>query len=85
MTTEDSKVGRARTYLTEMRFPGRGGPCWVGPLIDYKEVDLLRKFMTGSSKLQSRKRNGTNAQEQASLKTAIKRARFLALIPYRGN
>ena len=85
MTTEDSKAGRTRNYLTVTQFPGRGGPGWVGPLIDYKEVELLRKFMTGSSKLQSRKRNGTNAQEQAALKTAIKRARFLSLIPYRGN
>ncbi len=73
------------SYHTKLRFPERGGKDWQGPLIDYKEVELLRKFMTGSSKLQSRKRNGTNAQEQASLKTAIKRARFLSLIPYRGN
>ena len=72
------------TYHTRRRFPERTGKDWVGPLIDYKEVELLRKFLTSSSKLMSRKRAGTNTQEQNALKLAIKRARFLSLIPYRG-
>jgi len=54
-------------------------------MVDYKEVELLRKFLTSSSKLMSRKRGGTNAQEQNALKQAIKRARFMALIPYAGT
>ncbi|HNQ24155.1 MAG TPA: 30S ribosomal protein S18 [Phycisphaerae bacterium] len=53
--------------------------------IDYKELDLLRKFLTTSSKLMSRKRAGTSAQEQEALKRAIKRARYLALLPYSGT
>jgi len=72
-------------YHTSRRFPDRGGINWIGPLIDYKEVELLRKFLTSSSKLMSRRRAGTNSQEQNSLKAAIKRARYLALIPYRGT
>jgi small subunit ribosomal protein S18 len=72
------------SYHTNRRFPDRGGPDWIGPLIDYKEVELLRKFLTSSSKLMSRKRAGTDAQEQKALKLAIKQARFLALLPYRG-
>lgn len=75
---------RSNSYHTERRFPERGGLNWVGPLIDYKEVDLLRKFLSSSSKLMSRRRAGTNAQEQKALKVALKRARFLALVPYRG-
>ena len=71
-------------YHTTRRFPDRGGLGWIGPLVDYKEVELLRKFLTSSSKLMSRRRAGTNAQEQNALKVAIKRARFLSLIPYRG-
>jgi ribosomal protein S18 len=71
-------------YHTSRRFPDRGGSDWVGPLIDYKEVELLRKFLTTSSKLMSRKRAGTSAQEQKALKQAIKRARYLALVPYTG-
>jgi small subunit ribosomal protein S18 len=73
-----------KSYHTERRFPDRGGPDWVGPLIDYKEVELLRKFLSSSSKLMSRKRAGTDTQEQKALKLAIKRARLLALLPYRG-
>jgi small subunit ribosomal protein S18 len=53
-------------------------------VVDYKEVELLRKFMTTSHKVQSRKRAGTNAQEQNAVKLAVKRARFLALLPYTG-
>jgi small subunit ribosomal protein S18 len=77
-----AKDGNA--YHTKQRFPDRGGPAWVGPLIDYKEIDLLRKFLTSSSKLMSRKRAGTNSQEQKALKIAVKRARFLSLVPYAG-
>jgi small subunit ribosomal protein S18 len=81
MTMENTNKG----FHTERRFPDRGGAGWVGPLVDYKEIDLLRKFLTSSSKLMSRKRGGTDAQEQKALKVAVKRARFLALIPYRGQ
>ncbi|MEK7711013.1 MAG: 30S ribosomal protein S18 [Planctomycetota bacterium] len=81
MAMENTNKG----FHTERRFPDRGGAGWVGPLVDYKEIDLLRKFLTSSSKLMSRKRGGTDAQEQKALKVAVKRARFLALIPYRGQ
>ena len=81
MTTEND----SKTFHTERRFPDRGGPGWVGPLVSYREVELLRKFLTPSSKLMSRKRGGTDTQEQKALKASIKHARFLALIPYRGG
>lgn len=71
-------------FHTAQRFPERAKSDWVGRLVDYKELDLLRKFMTTSSKLTSRKRAGTNTQEQKALKQAVKHARFLALLPYRG-
>ncbi|MFQ5414302.1 MAG: 30S ribosomal protein S18 [Phycisphaerae bacterium] len=71
-------------FNAKQRFDGRGGPDWVGSLIDYKEVELLRKFLTPSSKLMGRKRAGTSAAEQRDVKSAIKRARFIALIPYAG-
>lgn len=70
------------SYHTSRRFPERAKADWVGPLVDYKEVELLRKFLTSSSKLMSRKRGGTNTQEQRALRIAIKRARFLSLLPY---
>jgi small subunit ribosomal protein S18 len=67
------------------RFPHRGGTEWKGPVVDYKEVDLLRRFLTTSLKMMSRKRAGTSAAEQRDLKDAIKRARFMALLPYTGT
>ena len=70
------------SYHTARRFPERRQKDWVGPIVDYKEVDLLRKFLTSSSKLMSRKRAGTSAKEQRALKRAVKQARFLALLPY---
>jgi len=73
-----------KTFRTSSRFPERTEGAWIGPIVDYKEVELLRKFLTSSSKLMSRKRGGTSAQEQSALKQAIKRARFMALIPYAG-
>ncbi len=69
-------------FHTAHRFPNRRGKDWEGPVVDYKEVDLLRKFMTTSAKMMTRKRAGTSAQEQRALKEAIKQARFMALLPY---
>lgn len=74
-----------KSFHTERRFPDRGGPDWVGPLVSYREIDLIRKFLTSSSKLMSRKRAGTDTQEQKALKLAVKQARFMALVPYRGG
>ena len=74
-----------KSFHTARRFPERIGPNWVGPIVDYKEVELIRKFLTTSSKLMSRRRAGTNTQEQRDLKEAVKRARFMALIPYSGS
>lgn len=84
-TKESSGAGSPTDFHTSRRFPDRGGKDWIGPIVDYKEVDLLRKFLTTSSKLMSRRRGGTNTQEQKALKLAIKRARYLGLVPYTGS
>ena len=73
---------KRRLFHTVERFPNRRGNDWEGPLVDYKEVELLRKFVTTSNKLMSRKRGGTSAREQRALQLALKRARFMALIAY---
>ena len=76
---------RERFFHTKSRFPERTSEKgWVGPIVDYKEVDLLRKFMTNSNKMMSRKRGGTSAAEQRAIKRAIKRARYMGLIAYKG-
>ncbi len=50
--------------------------------IDYKDVDTLLKNIDESGKITPSRMTGTNAKFQRQLTTAIKRARFLALIPY---
>ena len=50
--------------------------------IDYKDVDTLRDFITEQGKIIPARITGTKAHYQRQLSTAIKRARFLALLPY---
>ncbi|MFM7135129.1 MAG: 30S ribosomal protein S18 [Planctomycetota bacterium] len=50
--------------------------------VDYRGTDDLRRMMTPNGKIYSRKRTGLNAQEQRQVAQAIKRARFMALLPY---
>ncbi|MCK4657984.1 MAG: 30S ribosomal protein S18 [Phycisphaerae bacterium] len=79
-----NKHKKTRSTKKSQRFPKRNSPEWKGPIVDYKEVELLRKFMTSSSKMMSRKRAGTTTREQEAVKLAIKYARYMALVPYRG-
>ena len=50
--------------------------------IDYKDVLALQKLTTQQGKIFSRKRSGNCARHQRSARRAIKRARFLGLLPY---
>ncbi|MEB3103219.1 30S ribosomal protein S18 [Ferviditalea candida] len=50
--------------------------------IDYKNTDLLRKFISERGKILPRRVTGTSAKYQRMLTTAIKRARQIALLPY---
>ena len=50
--------------------------------IDYKDVDLLRRFITERGKILPRRVTGLTAKQQRDLAVAIKRARILALMPF---
>jgi small subunit ribosomal protein S18 len=50
--------------------------------IDYKDIDLLRKFITERGKILPRRITGLTAKQQRDLTTAIKRARLVALLPF---
>ncbi|HEY9735610.1 MAG TPA: 30S ribosomal protein S18 [Trichocoleus sp.] len=63
-------------------FRRRVSPIKPDELIDYKDVDLLRKFITERGKILPRRITGLTAKQQRDLTTAIKRARILALLPY---
>mgnify|MGYP006279016639 CR=1 FL=1 len=52
------------------------------PDVDYKDIDTLSKLTTQQGKMFSRKRNGNCAAHQRACKRAIKRARYMALMPY---
>jgi small subunit ribosomal protein S18 len=54
------------------------------PILDYKDVDNLKRFLTAHGQLLSRKRTGYCAQCQKALKQAVKRARHLSLLPFVG-
>ena len=50
--------------------------------VDYKQVDLLKDFIFENGKIIPARITGTKAHYQRQLATAVKRARFLALLPY---
>ncbi|MFD3736170.1 30S ribosomal protein S18 [Streptomyces sp. NPDC058632] len=53
--------------------------------IDYKDTDLLRRFVSDRGKIRSRRVTRVTAQQQRKLAAAIKNAREMALLPYTGT
>jgi small subunit ribosomal protein S18 len=51
-------------------------------LIDYKEVNRLRRYLSERAKIEPRRKTGTCANHQRQLAVALKRARLVALLPY---
>jgi small subunit ribosomal protein S18 len=50
--------------------------------IDYKDINLLKQYITETGKIVPSRITGTKARYQRQLSTAIKRARYVALLPY---
>ncbi len=63
-------------------FKKRLSPIKPGEPIDYKDVDLLKKFITDRGKILPRRLTGLTAKQQRDLTTAVKRARIVALLPF---
>jgi len=76
------KLGRGRK--NRCRFCTKEG-CPRPAFVDYKDVQTLKKLCTSQGKLFSRKRSGNCAAFQRAVKDAIKRARFMSLMPYVGE
>lgn len=53
--------------------------------VDYKDLDLLKKLTNRQGKIIARRKTGCTAASQNAVTRAIKRARFLALLPYVGD
>jgi len=50
--------------------------------LDYKDVETMKKFINPHGKIMPRRRTGLSARGQRQLAEAVKRARFMALLPY---
>ena len=65
---------------------GRRRPCEFCPpgtsVVDYKDVSMLRRYISDRGKIEGRRRVGCTAQCQRLLAQAVKRARHMALLPY---
>ncbi len=68
------------------QFPARKKVCYFTQhkitYIDYKDVELLKKFIDANGKISARRFTGTSAKYQRMLAVAVKRARQMALLPY---
>jgi small subunit ribosomal protein S18 len=76
------QYGRPRR--NRCRFCTKGG-CPRPAFVDYKDVQALKMLCNNQGKMMSRKRTGNCAAFQRAVKDAIKRARFMALMPYVGD
>jgi small subunit ribosomal protein S18 len=76
------KFGRNRK--NRCRFCTAEG-CPRPAFVDYKDIGLLKKLCTNQSKMFSRKRSGNCAAFQRASSAAVKRARFMGLLPYVGE
>ena len=63
-------------------FKKRLSPIKPGDPIDYKDTDLLKKFITERGKILPRRLTGLTAKQQRDLTNAVKRARIVALLPF---
>jgi small subunit ribosomal protein S18 len=70
-------TGSLQAEQTQCRFCRRGDKY-----IDYKDVETLQRLLTNRGKIYSRKRSGNCAGCQRKVKRAIKRARYMALLPF---
>ena len=79
-----SRPPRRRGYQGRRRGGRRGRStyCPKGRCFDYKDVDILSRFINESGKIKPRRQTGNCARCQRQLAREIKRARHLALLPY---
>ena len=57
-------------------------PLGVNQKIDYKDIDLLKLFITEQGKILPRRATGVTVQQQRQLTKAVKRARMISLLPF---
>ena len=82
MTSKKNKILNASEE--NRKFKKKANPLLADKVefIDYKDVNLLQRFMSDRSKIRGQRMSGASVQEQRDLATAIKNAREMALLPY---
>jgi small subunit ribosomal protein S18 len=60
----------------------RNSPLKINEVIDYKDIDLLSKFLNEQGKILPRRVTGLTTKQQTKITKAIKRARILSLLPF---
>ena len=77
---------QTQTRQTRQTFSRRRKSCPFSganaPIIDYKNVRLLQRYVSERGKIVPRRITAVSAKKQRELATAVKRARYLALMPY---
>lgn len=81
--TRERNDRRNREQLNDMQPMVKRGAKYLEGVshIDYKDSELLRKFMTESGKIMPRRITGTSAKQQRQVQAAIRRARVMGLLP----
>ncbi len=82
-------AGKPQQKRKSPRDANRRGKKKISPIttekieyVDYKDVDLLRRFMSDRAKIRNRRVSGNNVQQQAEVARAVKNAREMGLLPY---
>ena len=82
-TSEGSQSGGERRFFAK---PKNCQLCADKTLlIDYKKVDLMRRYITEDGKIRPRRQTGACAKHQRAVAAAVKQARQIALIPFTGK
>jgi small subunit ribosomal protein S18 len=83
---DDQPQRRSRSPRRGRRFSRRPRVCQFcadkTKVLDYKQIDLLKRYVTEQGKIRSRRETGACAKHQRMVAKAVKRARHMALIPF---
>jgi small subunit ribosomal protein S18 len=81
-----SKKNKARSAKADLKKPGKKKPNVLDieriDYVDYKDVNLLQRFVSDRSKIRGRRVTGNDVQQQRDIANAIKNSREMALMPY---
>lgn len=89
MTKEVMKEVSEEKFVKKPKRPSRKKVCMFcadrSKKIDYKDATTLKRFVTEKGKIVPRRQTGTCAMHQREITTAVKRARNMAILPFKGE